>query len=465
MKPAFSEWLIANRPLIFFIYGLAFFILGLSIALQLRRTSRLNLARSLPWLAGFGFLHGFNEWGDLFLPIQQPFLAPPFYDLLRTIQLILLATSFASLFQFGIELMRPLPNHWRWIRFVPCLTLFIWFLGPFWLGLVFVQDNAIWQNITNTLARYLLCVPGSFLSSYALFRQGRKQIRPLQIKHIERMLGLSAGALLAYGVLGGMIVPQSPFFPANLINVNSFEAIFILPPPVFRSATGLLLAITIIRALEVFEVETQRLVLQMEENLVISNERERIARDLHDGALQQIYAAGLLAQSLRKQADGALAENLDRLIIVINQGIEQLRRFLSQGQIEVQTVELIPALELIFDDTRRFIQIETHWDTPSSPSLIPEQINHLTAFTREAVSNAIRHAHSDRLEVRLECQEEHLKLTIRDFGQGLPQYPEMGYGLRNMRDRARLLGGELAIESSPQKGTTVTLEIPVRGKT
>jgi len=125
MKPAFSEWLIANRPLIFFIYGLAFFILGLSIALQLRRTSRLNLARSLPWLAGFGFLHGFNEWGDLFLPIQQPFLAPPFYDLLRTIQLILLATSFASLFQFGIELMRPLPNHWRWIRFVPSNTAYL----------------------------------------------------------------------------------------------------------------------------------------------------------------------------------------------------------------------------------------------------------------------------------------------------------------------------------------------------
>ncbi|MGB9639893.1 MAG: sensor histidine kinase [Anaerolineales bacterium] len=464
MKPDLSEWLIANRPLILFIYGLTFFVVGLAIALQLRRSSRLKLARSLPWLAGFGFLHGFNEWGDLFLPIQQPFLAPPFYDLLRAVQLILLATSFASLFQFGIELMRPLPDRWRWIRFVPSLALLIWFLGPFWLGLVFIQDTSTWQNIANALARYLLCVPGSFLSGYALFKQGREQIRPLQLKNIERMLVLSASALLAYGILGGMIVPQSPFFPANFINTTTFEAIFILPPPVFRSVAGLLLAITIIRALEVFEVETQRLVLQMEENLVISNERERIGRDLHDGALQQIYAAGLLAQSLRKQADGALAENLDRLIILINHGIEQLRRFLSQGQIEVHTVELIPALESILDDTRRFIQVETRWETVTSPSLTPEQINHLTAFTREALSNAIRHAQTDRVEVRLECREDHLTLMIRDFGQGLPQYPEMGYGLRNMRDRARLLGGELAIESIPQHGTTVILTMPVRGK-
>lgn len=465
MKPILSEWLLANRPLIYFIYGQTFFVVGLAIALQLRRSSRLNLARSLPWLAGFGFLHGFHEWGDLFLPIQQSFLAPPLYDLLRAFQLILLATSFASLFQFGIELMRPLPARWRWIRFLPSLVLFIWFLGPFWLGIVFTQNISAWQNIANALARYILCVPGSAIAAYALFKQGRQQIRPLQLRHIERMLSLSAIALLAYGIMGGLIVPQSPFFPANLINTNSFERIFILPPPVFRSATGLLLAITIIRALEVFEVETQQMVLQMEENQVISNERERIARDLHDGALQQIYAAGLLAQSLRKQATSdALAESLDRLIIVINQGIEQLRQFLAQGQIEVQSVELIPALELILEETRRFIQIETHWETTTSPSLTPEQINHLIAFTREALSNAIRHAQTDRVEIRLECREDHLTLIIRDFGHGLPQYPELGYGLRNMRDRARLLGAELTIDSTPQHGTTVILEMPVKGK-
>jgi signal transduction histidine kinase len=464
MIRTFSEWLTANRPLVLFIYGQTFFVVGLAIGLQLRRTSRLKLARSLPWLAGFGFLHGFNEWGDLFLPLQQPFLTPPIYDLLRAFQLILLSTSFASLFQFGIELLRPLPTRWKWVRFIPGMVLFSWVIGPFWMGLVISRDTSTWQNTANALARYLLCVPGSLISSYALFKQGRQQIRPLQLTNIERMLGLAASALLAYGILGGVIVPQSPIFPATIINTSNFERIFFLPPPVFRSIAGLLLAITIIRVMEVFEVETQRMVLQMEENQVIYNERERIARDLHDGALQQIYAAGLLAQSLRKQASGSLAENLDRLVIVINQSIEQLRRFLAYGQIEVQSVELIPALEQIIEDARRFVSIETHWETLSSPAFTPEQINHLTAFTREALSNAIRHAVTDHVEIRLECKQDHLTLVICDFGRGLSGHPEPGYGLRNMRDRARLLSADLTIESAPNQGTKIQLEMLMRGR-
>jgi hypothetical protein len=65
-----------NHEIIYFIYGLMFFVLGLAIALQSRHSSRLDLARSLNWLAAFGFLHAFHEWGDLFIPIQAEYLAP-----------------------------------------------------------------------------------------------------------------------------------------------------------------------------------------------------------------------------------------------------------------------------------------------------------------------------------------------------------------------------------------------------
>lgn len=108
--PQLHDWFVANRPIIFFIYGQAFFVMGIAIVLQSRRYSRLDLARSLPWLAAFGIMHGFNEWGDLFVPIQSAFLPDPFIHFLRAGQSILLAASFACLLQFGVELLRPLPS-------------------------------------------------------------------------------------------------------------------------------------------------------------------------------------------------------------------------------------------------------------------------------------------------------------------------------------------------------------------
>jgi signal transduction histidine kinase len=455
------EWFSVNRPLVFFVYGQVFFVLGLAVALQSRRYSRLNLARSLPWLAGFGFLHGLNEWGDLFIPIQSQFLGDPMLAVLNTLQHFMLAASFALLFQFGIELLRPLPEKWRWLRLLPAVLFLIWLAGPFWVGLMLIQDVNQWHVLVNVLARYGLCLPGGLVAAYGLLRQTRVQIAPLGLPRIGRTLKIAAGALAAYGVLGGLVVPVASFFPANVVNVETFTSLFLVPPPVFRSLAGLVLVVAMIRALEVFDIETDRMIWQMEESQVISIERERIARDLHDGALQQIYAAGLLAQSLGRQAKGPLREGIDRLVLTINQVIDQLRAFLPQLRPDPKSVELIPALTPVIEDARQTMSIETLWETPTPPVLLPEQISHLVAFTREALSNAIRHARTLNIEIRLVCTAGHLRLIVRDFGRGLPTSLDAGYGLRNMRDRARLLGAELKFDSTLGKGTTVTLDLPM----
>jgi signal transduction histidine kinase len=203
------------------------------------------------------------------------------------------------------------------------------------------------------------------------------------------------------------------------------------------------------------------MIRQMEDAQVLAIERERIARDLHDSVLQQIYAAGLLAQSLARKARGRDREGMNRLVLSINQAIDQLRAFLPQLQPELNAIELIPALETVIEEARRAVTVETFWETSFAPTLQPEQISHLTAFTREALSNAIRHAHTPRVEIRLTCASGRLRLSIQDFGRGIPAAARAGYGLRNMRDRARLLGGILNIESSAGKGTLVTLDLSV----
>ena len=461
MISIFHEWFSLNRPLIFFLYGQVFFVLGLAISLTPRRYSRLNLARSLPWLAGFGFLHSLNEWGDVFIPIQSQFLGEPFVAILGTFQHILLAISFTSLFQFGIELLLPFPVKWRWLRFLPAGFFMIWLIGPFWIGLGLSQNIEEWHNLVNVIARYGLCLPGGFISAIGLLHQTQLQINFLGLPKIGRTLKIAAGALVAYGILGGLIVPAASFFPANIVNVNTFTAIMIVPPPVFRSLAGLVLAITIIRAMEVFDIKTDRMIRQMEESQVVAIDHEQIARDLHDGALQQVYAAGLLAQSLQRQAKGSLADGIKRLVITINQAIDQLRAFLPLLQPEPKSIELVKALEPIIEDARQALPVETFWDTPNSHLLSPEQTSHVVAFTAEALSNAIRHSQTKKIEIFMEFVEGHLRLTVRDYGKGLPPVVVSGYGLRNMRDRSRLLCAELKFDSPSGKGTRVTLDLPV----
>jgi hypothetical protein len=112
-----------NYSIIEFVYGLCFFVLGLAIALQSREHSRLELARSMPWLAAFGITHALNEWGDLFIPLQREYMAPPVIQFLLMVQLGLLAVSFTCLLEFGIRVLRRaivcgcgISSPWRFSR-------------------------------------------------------------------------------------------------------------------------------------------------------------------------------------------------------------------------------------------------------------------------------------------------------------------------------------------------------------
>ncbi|HEX6387510.1 MAG TPA: hypothetical protein VF177_22810, partial [Anaerolineae bacterium] len=95
-----------NNTLVLFVYGQVFFVMGLAIALQSRHRSRLELARSLGWLAAFGLVHGLHEWGHIFIPIQAVYVDTTILRLLQVLHVLLLALSFGFLSQFGVELLR-----------------------------------------------------------------------------------------------------------------------------------------------------------------------------------------------------------------------------------------------------------------------------------------------------------------------------------------------------------------------
>ncbi len=457
------EFFQLNHDIILFIYGLVFFVLGLAIALQSRRYSRLDLARSLSWLAAFGFTHSFNEWGDLFIPIQKTYLSEPAVQMLNVVQLLLLAVSFACLFEFGVALLRPL-GRGRWLHGVPAGLLLAWIFSIFFILLPFAADLLSWHHMANALARYFIGFPAGLLAAYGLRQQTFQRITPLNVPHIVNTLRVAGVALVLYAILGGLISPPVPFFPGNFLNSANFEQAFGVPPLAFRSLIGLTLAIAIIRALEVFEVETARMIERMEQQQILAAERDRIGRELHDGAIQTVYTAGLLVESARKLAapESPLAGRLDKVIAVLNDAIGDLRR--SLGELHTApSGELLPvALHRLAEDPRfrSLVDISLNLDLADADALSPVRTDHVLAIASEALSNVVRHAQARRVRISAQGTDSRLTIRIQDDGRGITGDWQAGYGLRNMRDRARLLGGQLEVTSAGGKGTTIILDIP-----
>ncbi len=466
MDDLLHEIFTVNRPLIFFIYGQVFFVLGLAIALQSWRHSRLMLARHLKWLAAFGFTHGLHEWGDLFIPIQAQYMPMAIIELLYGLQLILLAVSFACLFQFGVETLRPLPGHHRLLRYLPGAMLALWIFWVF--GPSLTQTNSVteWYTLNNIWARYSLGFPGALLAAYGLRRQAFELIAPFQTPHILRTMRIAGLALAGYAVTGGLAVPSADFFPANWFNSAAIEQLTFVPVQVYRSLFGLTLTLATINTLEVFQEELDRQLRSMEEAQMLITERERIGRELHDSTLQTIYAAGLLLRSVDKNLTQTQStQNTTRLqqsIELLNQAVADIRSYIGALRSQSSSDSLAAGLEELAkaQHLRSLVEIDLAVDLPEGRSLSSAQIGHLLTIANEALSNVARHAQATCVHLTAKTVDDRLRLEIKDNGHGLPADYVAGYGLRNMRDRARMLGGDISLESQPGQGTTVTVEVP-----
>lgn len=460
---SFSEFFELNREIILFVYGLVFFILGFAIVLQTRRSSRLDLARSLRWLAGFGIAHGFYEWGDLFIPIQAQYLSETTMRTLYFLHKILLAVSFTCLFEFGIAVLpsgrRKRGLHWA------SIVLFI-----FWIFIVLFVVSPIdpgsiqWRRTANALTRYMIGFPGGLLAAYGLRVHTLQRIKPLNVPKIVQMFRIAGLSLGIYAVVGGLIVPPVDFFPGNIVNTDSFTEFVGVPPLVFRSLVGLIISVTLIRALEVFSLETDRRIEHLEQQQIVNAEQDRLARDLHDGAIQKVFTAGLLVESTARLAEpeSEMDKRLKRAIVVLNDSILDLRRNLAELHAHSQ-ITLEPLTGLLRKITENpnyntMVNIKFKADFPEAKTVSPVRASHVYAIVNEALANVVRHAQASNVSIHASDLGEALKVEVKDDGVGIPADVKNGYGLRNMRDRARLLNGRL--ELGNDKGTLVTLEIP-----
>jgi signal transduction histidine kinase len=461
-----SEFFAFNREIILFIYGLGFFILGFAIILQVRRSSRLELARSLKWLAAFGITHALNEWGDLFIPIQAEFLSPVAIKLLLVVQLLLLAGSFACLFEFGISVLRPF-NGAGWMSGVPIFIFGAWAFLVFFILLPTVPNLEGWHHTANALARYFIGFPAGLLAAYGLRVHAIRRIKPLDVPVIFQTLRVAGISLGVYAILGGLIPPPVSFFPGNILNAETFAHTIGLSPIIFRTLISLIIVITVIRSLEIFDLEMQRKIEELEQQKIINTEHERLARELHDGAIQKVYTAGLLVESAARltKPETELAVRLERSVVVLNDAIADLRQNLAElhhSDALPSDTSLIPLLRQLAEDPHynTLINISLDLNLPDKTSLSRIRTGHVTAIINEALANIVRHAKARNVRIQVQDLGEKLQVLIKDDGVGFSPNEQSGYGLRNMRDRSRLLNGGLHFSEPSSKGTTITLEIP-----
>lgn len=451
-----------NNELVLFLYGLVFFVLGLAISLQSRRHSRLALARSLGWLSMFGILHGLHEWGLLFVPLQATYMNHAGVSLLQVFQTVLLGLSFGALFQFGADLLQ---DRWPPLVWLPGIVTGGWLLWLLGMGLFDSSGIGLWQQYADIWARYLIAIPGALTTAYGLRHQAEKQIRPLKLQPIYEMLRAAGLAFVAYAVLGGVFVPYADFFPPNWLNQSLLVNWIGVPAPVFRSLTGLVILVTITRAMEVFDLEIDQMIEEMEIAQRLSVERDRIGRELHDGAIQMAYTAGLIVESARRKLDDedVVAQRLDRAMTALNEAIASLRTYMSDLRTPPTAVPLAEGLQRETSSPRftTMMDVSLVWNVSETAEFSPIQTTHILAIVGEALANAARHAQASRVTVQAEEHNDAFYLSITDNGVGFEcADDESGYGLRNMRDRARLLGGRLAIDSTPGTGTHVLLTVP-----
>ena len=201
--------------------------------------------------------------------------------------------------------------------------------------------------------------------------------------------------------------------------------------------------------------------------LSIVEERNRLARDLHDSLVQKLFGVVLAAKSastlLERDAGDARAQ-VDRLGELAQDAISELRSLVFQLRpVAIETEGLAEALRKHVDVLRRVHPTAVSLELSGTPRLRPGVDEEVFRIAQEALHNAVRHARAGRITVRLDENGEGLGLSVSDdgvgFDPGAPALRARRLGLTSMEERARELGGRLAIESAPGAGTTVRLEM------
>jgi signal transduction histidine kinase len=205
---------------------------------------------------------------------------------------------------------------------------------------------------------------------------------------------------------------------------------------------------------------------QRVQQAAVYEDRDRVARDLHDTVIQRLFAVTLSLQSMAGTAEAAgMADRLKEAVSNLDATIRQVRSTiyeLGSGGIDQGVRATLLALIRDLNPVVGF-EVRTSFDGPVDASISEEVAEHLLATVREALTNIGRHAHATEASVNLNIKGDTCILQVRDNGLGVDgaETGEGGLGLGNLRRRAEKLHGQLVIEVPEGGGTLLTWQVPI----
>ena len=199
---------------------------------------------------------------------------------------------------------------------------------------------------------------------------------------------------------------------------------------------------------------------------IISQERQRLARELHDSVSQNLFAASMLISTVKgnnEKIDEGTSKQIHLVEEIIQQSQLEMRALLLHLRpVPLKGKSLQTGIEELLTELRQKVPMNIQWKTEQFP-LDKGIEDHLFRILQESVSNTLRHAKANTLEVLLIKRKNMAILRIVDDGVGFDvQSAKSGaYGLQNMYERAAEIGGTLQIVSVPHEGTRLEIKVPL----
>lgn len=243
-----------------------------------------------------------------------------------------------------------------------------------------------------------------------------------------------------------------------------------------RAALGILLSWYVFKLLSVFRLESRINIERIERLESIIRERQRIANDIHDGAIQSIYGAGMLLDRASELIDSDHQRSkivIDQVIFRLNETIDSLRRYILDLKSEdLNLKDVQQRFKHTIKQYREAFPQMVIYDSIQLPIwfiLVPGAADHTYFILQEAIANAAQHAKCSQINVKMVGNEHTLDIEICDNGIGISKDIFQnnsfgglhGNGILSMEQRARQLSSKLNIKSD-QTGTTLVIQIERR---